>query len=36
MMEGQRIRIKLKAYEHAMLDRTTNDIVVEIGLPQDH
>jgi len=27
MMEGQRIRIKLKAYEHAMLDRTTNDIV---------
>lgn len=26
-MEGQRIRIKLKAYEHAMLDRTTNDIV---------
>lgn len=27
MMEGQRIRIKLKAYEHAMLDRTTSDIV---------
>ncbi len=27
MMEGQKIRIKLKAYEHAMLDRTTNDIV---------
>ena len=27
MMEGQRIRIKLKAYEHAMLDRTTHDIV---------
>ena len=26
-MEGQRIRIKLKAYEHAMLDRTTDDIV---------
>ena len=26
-MEGQRIRIKLKAYEHAMLDRTTHDIV---------
>jgi small subunit ribosomal protein S10 len=26
-LEGQRIRIKLKAYEHAMLDRTTNDIV---------
>lgn len=27
MMDGQRIRIKLKAYEHAMLDRTTSDIV---------
>ena len=26
-VEGQRIRIKLKAYEHAMLDRTTDDIV---------
>ena len=26
-MEGQRIRIKLRAYEHAMLDRTTSDIV---------
>ena len=26
-MEGQRIRIKLKAYEHATLDRTTDDIV---------
>jgi small subunit ribosomal protein S10 len=26
-VEGQRIRIKLKAYEHATLDRTTDDIV---------
>ncbi len=26
-MEGQRIRIKLRAYEHATLDRTTSDIV---------
>jgi small subunit ribosomal protein S10 len=26
-LEGQRIRIKLKAYEHATLDRTTDDIV---------
>ena len=26
-VESQRIRIKLKAYEHAMLDRTTDDIV---------
>jgi len=26
-MEGQKIRIKLKAYEHATLDRTTDDIV---------
>jgi small subunit ribosomal protein S10 len=27
VLEGQRIRIKLKAYEHATLDRTTDDIV---------
>jgi small subunit ribosomal protein S10 len=26
-MDGERIRIKLKAYEHAMLDRTADDIV---------
>ncbi len=26
-MDGQRIRIKLKAYEHAMLDRSAEEIV---------
>lgn len=26
-MEGQRIRIKLKAYEHSMLDRSAEEIV---------
>ena len=31
-LEGQRIRIKLKAYEHATLDRTT-DVTGIVHLP---
>lgn len=27
MVDGQRIRIKLKAYEHSMLDRSAEEIV---------